>query len=98
MYAQPMDTHKLDGCNREDKAFNYSLNGQAFKNMFIICVLFMKESFEYSVFEGVTTSRLRTCQLSRAVVPIVQMVKLCRLALSQPGLDSLHIVSAGVVA
>lgn len=58
MYAQPMDTQKLDGCSREDKAFNYSLNGQAFKNIFRICVLFMKESFEYSVLEGVTTSRL----------------------------------------
>lgn len=89
MYAQPMDTQKLDGCSRQDKAFHYSLNGQAFKNMFIICVLFMKQSFEYSVLEGVTTSR----RWGHANF-LGQWFPSCRLALSQPGIPA-HCLSKG---
>lgn len=77
----------MDGCRREDKDFNHSLNCQTFKNIFLICLLFIRDSFEYGVLKGATLSRLGGPVSEHARVEgfsTLQMVKLCRLALSQP--------------
>lgn len=84
----------MDGYSREDKDFNYSLNCQTFKNTSIICLLFIRDSFEYGVLKGATLSRLWGHVYERASVLGLQHPTDGEAV--QTGFDFLCIVSAGV--